>query len=264
MIKSSNYRDFLSEEYENRAKKNSSYTLSAFSRDINLSVSHLSAILLKKCGLSKKAAMNISKKLRFDQYKEEIFLDMVEAEHSRSHVQRSIAKSRLASKLNSRSHELQLEIFKTISDWYHFAILELISVKGFKQNPKWMARRLGISVKEVEAATQRLFKVGILTEENGQWKASQQFIAVSPGVPSEAVRIYHEQMLQKAQAAIHSQPTDKRDLGSATLSFNPQELPEARQHLEEFRNEFARKFRGSDDRTALYALTVQFFQLDNP
>lgn len=258
------YRDILIRQYQYRSEKNPSYTHSAFARDLGLTAAHLSAVFLKKRGISKKTASAIATKLKLNLSECENFIDLCEAEHSRSSLQRQLAKSRLAAKNNLKVHNVQIEIFRSISDWYHFATVELISVKGFKQDPKWISKRLGISLAETRQVIERLFRLGILIEKNGIWEPVEQFIAGPSGVSSEAVRIFHQQMLKKAQLAIHSQPMEKRDLGATALSFNPDELPEARKYLKEFRRNFARKFRLCSNRTALYALTIQFFQLDEP
>ena len=55
-------------------------------------------------------------------------------------------------------------IFNLISTpfsfFLHQAILELTQVKGFQIDSRWIARRPGISVDEVNVALQRLLRLG--------------------------------------------------------------------------------------------------------
>ena len=58
--------------------------------------------------------------------------------------------------------QLAQDTANLISDWHHYAILELVHVRDFKPDSRWLARVLGISVDEVNVALQRLLRLGLL------------------------------------------------------------------------------------------------------
>ncbi len=58
--------------------------------------------------------------------------------------------------------EMDLDVFKVIADWQHFAILNLTQVEGFKSEPRYVAKRLGLSIHTVKRCVQRLQDVGLL------------------------------------------------------------------------------------------------------
>lgn len=58
------------------------------------------------------------------------------------------------------------DIFATIADWYHLAILDLSLMKDFKSSPSWISARLGISVLEAKIAVDRLVRLGFFKVEN--------------------------------------------------------------------------------------------------
>jgi hypothetical protein len=47
-----------------------------------------------------------------------------------------------------------------ISDWYHFAILDLTRLDDFQPEPAWVSRKLGLTVSEVKIAVERLLRLG--------------------------------------------------------------------------------------------------------
>ena len=68
--------------------------------------------------------------------------------------------------------------FKIISDWYHYAILELTELKEFESDINWISQRLGISKIEAHMGIKRLKNIGLMVEdEDGNLKTSDEFTA---------------------------------------------------------------------------------------
>jgi|HubBroStandDraft_6_1064221.scaffolds.fasta_scaffold06722_5 hypothetical protein len=63
---------------------------------------------------------------------------------------------------NVRTFHFDLDTFQFLSIWYHYAILELSHIEGFKTDSRWIATTLGISVEDVNIALQRLLRLGLL------------------------------------------------------------------------------------------------------
>ena len=92
-----NYRQILGEELERRCKRNPSYSLRSFARDLNLSVGSISKVLSGKQGLSASKAKQISKLLDLGDSETELFCTLVESSHARAKVNRDLALKRLSS-----------------------------------------------------------------------------------------------------------------------------------------------------------------------
>lgn len=58
--------------------------------------------------------------------------------------------------------QVSIDTCSVISDWYHYAILELTYVSGFKANPNWIVKKLSITVEESKSAVERLKRLGLL------------------------------------------------------------------------------------------------------
>lgn len=255
------YRTLLKEELEGRLKRNPRYSLRSFARDLNLSSARVSEILRGKSGLSRDRALDIARRLGLNTVETDYFADLVDSAHARSKVKRELARIRIQKHVVPFAQQIQMDAFKIVSDWYHFAILELTEVRGFKSDPLWIAQALGISAMEVKIALERLERLELIASHDGKLVATESFTASPDGVPSESIRKFHHQILEKAAIAIQIQPVEKRDFSSLTLAIDPTKLPEAKQRIKEFRRDFYRYMSGFKDKRSVYCLGVQFFDL---
>jgi hypothetical protein len=94
-------------------------------------------------------------------------------------------------------------------------------------------------------------------------EATGQFFANSKGTPSDAIRAFHRQVLEKASEALTLQNTEVRDSSAIILALPSDSMAEAKKDILNFRNFFDKKYsakRRSKD--AVYCMSIQFFQMD--
>lgn len=256
------YKLALKEELAARCKQNPRYSLRAFARDLKLSPSRLSEILNGKQGLSRPAAEKIAVALGYGPSEKERFCDLVESLHARSKRDRETAKIRLKKhQIPSKVHQLHLDAFKAIADWYHFALLELIHVSGFRSDAKWIGKRLGISEFEVQLALDRLLRLGLLTWKGDKLKLTHDHGAVPDDVPAESIKRFHTQILGKAQEAVQLQSVENREFRAEIIALAKSQLPEAKKMLREFAHRFCKKVDEAEPKDSLYCLALQLFEL---
>jgi uncharacterized protein (TIGR02147 family) len=258
------YQLILKAKLEERCKANPRYSLRAFSRDLGVGPGRLSSILNHRIGLSEKAAKQIGTKLGLTSEETNYFCQLVVASDSRSKEKRNLAQKYLMAHEESKNSYLtiQLEVFKVISDWYHFAIVDLIKTKGFKNDLEWVSNRLGISKYEVEMAINRLKKLDLISERKGFLIDNGQALATPTDIPSEAIKNFHRQVIQKALNALTLQSIDERDFSALTVAINTEDLPKIKKRIRDFRksiNSFSEANKMKNDE--VYCLSVQFFRL---
>ena len=258
------YRSVLLREYEQRCQRNSHYSQRAFARDLKISPSRLSEVLRGRYGLSAASARQVAQLLGYSPSEEEYFVALVESEHARSGRRKRAAQEKLALQRGRLSFsELELETFQVISHWYHYAILELTYCKDFRSNAAWIAKRLGIPLVLTQQALKRLKNLGFLVEKSGRLQCQDDFMDMPSGKPSETIRKFHAQILQKTQEALQSQGMQERHSSAAVMAIQQDKLPAARRMLEDFRRDFCQVVGGESDRSkdAVYCLSVHFFNL---
>lgn len=267
-----NYRDTLRRAFADRCARNASYSLRAFARDLGMMPSRLSEVLNRRRGLSQPVAARIAKRLSLNETETRRFLALVAAEHGRSRVVRAQARDLLAAELDpSRAdHQAQVlsyETFRMISDWYHQVLIELTFLKDFVSDADWIAAKLGISRIDAELAIERLVLLKQLEWRDGSLVAVDQHTVVPGGVPSDAIKGYHRQILAKADDALTFQSLDEREFGTTIVSIRPEKIPEAKEMLRKFRGDFAQFLdEGSSGvdgvKDRVYCIAMQFFRLD--
>ena len=64
---------------------------------------------------------------------------------------------------------------KAFDSWIYNAILELVTLKNFKDDPEWISQQLGIPVMDAYQAFQKLKNLGMIQKtKKNKWMVSQQ------------------------------------------------------------------------------------------
>jgi uncharacterized protein (TIGR02147 family) len=140
-------RHYLKFEFEARKKRRPHYSLRAFARDLELSPSALSEYLSGKLSFSEERVLQVSKKIQLKPIQTEHWIDLIKMESASSQADREVAAVKVKARATQEKGSIALDLFQVISDWYHYALLELIDIDEKYQDPKAAAKALGIDVK---------------------------------------------------------------------------------------------------------------------
>jgi uncharacterized protein (TIGR02147 family) len=249
-----NFQSWLQSELVQRCKRNPSYSLRSMANQIDIDSSSLSQIISGKRKASVKLIRKICQNLKADPRHVEFFVKYAEKR-----------KSRLATVKAEQHYKLMSEdTLSVISIWYHYAIMELISVKQFQNNIFWIAKSLSISVSEAAMAVERLLRLNLIKEENGVLSKTEEFVtSYTPGKTTEAKKELQRQVLKLGLKAIDDVPLEKRNMTSMTMAINVDKLPEAVELITQFRRQLC-AFMSDDKRSVVYQLGVQFYPISKP
>ena len=260
--------DFLNFEFESKRLRNQRFSLRAWSRQLGYqNPSFLSHILKRQRKLNLELAQKISVNLHLSDESKKYFEVLVLLQNSKNVDEKNLYIELIEAISCGKKEKVQsfnLEVFRVISDWYHAAILELIELKSLKHNAESIAQRLGgeVSVDQVEKATERLCRLGLVVRQpSGQLKrAEDNPILFESYIPSEAIRHFHKQMIEKAKAAIDQQDITERELRAVTVAIRKKDYEKAQRIIKEAHTKvlaLARK----GDADELYQLNTQWFRL---
>jgi len=234
----------------------------AFARDVGVPAPQLSAILAGKKGLSKSKAVLVAKALRLSIKEAEQFVAAVTLRHGRSRLEKELALKRFQKielELGKGFRTLQEARFQVVADWYHFAILHLMETEGFRWETEFIAKRLSITVPEVKKAVAALEQTKMIERTKDGYRRIEEF-QQTEDVPSRAIRMHHLQLIQKAAAAVEDQTIEERDFASVVVAVDRTRLPELKERLREFREEFCVQA-NKGDLGDVYALNLHFFKI---
>lgn len=257
-------RKLLNDELHRRMAVNPRYSQRAFAQQLGLSPGELSEILRGKRHLSARSALRISKALGLSpaETRELIALAQVDKARSLPEAER-IHDPASDSTGAAQARELTLDLFHVVSDWYCFAILNLADTSDFRFDPAWIAQRLAITVPEARIALERLERVGLIEKINGRLRVAEDYVMSPSGIPSEAIRNYHRQMLRKATEALELQPVGERDITGIGLAIHPRHFDAIRKEISEFQDRLVEKYstKAPGRKSEVYQLEVALFCL---
>lgn len=256
------YVDILRSELERRHQAHPRYSMRAFARDLDISPAQLSLVLNGKKGISEKAALKIADRLSLSMTEKQVFCDLAIVSDSKSRDKRREAQERLVMNDKNRPDSMiAMDAFRVISDWYHFAIMELTCQMGFVSSVDYIQDQLGISKFEVEQAIERLENLRLLELRDGRWYQTSVDLSTTSDIPSEAIRKFHMQVLEKAMLAIQLQPVNERDVSSLLLGIHRDDLPRYKSAIRDFHREISSIAESRKDCTNVYCFGTQFFKL---
>lgn len=234
----------VKKEFIVRSQKNESYSMRAYARSLQVDHSLLAKILRGDKSISKKMALQIGEKIGL----------------STSRIQEMMSETAEF----HPSQQINEDVFIVMSDWYHFAILELMKTNKFKPSIKSIANSLSISPAETELAIERLMRLGfvqadekgklILAKPNNNWFDHEQ--------TNSARKIMQKQFLKKAIEAVDEVEFAKRANSSLTLAISPKDLPKLKKHIQSFLDEVDEMEEKSINRKEeVYQICVALFPL---
>lgn len=237
--------EVLKREFESKKARNSFYSLRAFSKFLDIDPSNLSKLLHYQITPGYKLREKLAKKLGFDPN------DMMNP--------LTYQKTGDANYINHN-----LELFSIISDWQHYAILELIKLSKYKDSVSKasISRDLCLSQNKVDQAIERLVQMNLISvnEEKGtitnNEESSSSILQVDT---SKAHRNQQKQILEKAIDALDSIPVERRSQSSMTIAIDKEKLPEAIDMIKDFRRKLARFLSESSDLNDVYHLSVSLY-----
>jgi transcriptional regulator with XRE-family HTH domain len=244
--KTQDFRLLLQQEFVRRCRKNESYSLRSYAKSLAIEPSPLSAILRGKRPITEKTKTRLGLALGLG------LEDL---------------KKFSASSSKSEFQQLDLDNYAVISDWYHYAILELIRLKTFCPNSAYVAKKLNISQTEAHIAIERLQRIGLLEiKKNGKWvdtSANGLATNINEDLTSQAARKLQRQIHEKAIEALETLPTSVRSHTSMTMAIHPDDLPEAKEMIKKFRRELCAHFEKNGKPKEIYHLGVALYPVTN-
>ncbi len=259
--------------YLDRKKKNQRYSLSAFARDLDLSVSFLSRLMRGERSLTVNQVIQIGTLLGLSADEvDQAIASLVQNAPENSKISKKFIKAIQkkettdALKTSQSLTYYEVERFKAISAWYHLAILNLTLTKDFNRKPSIIAKRLGISSVEAQDAIHRLLNLGLLEEVNGKLKKTKQALFIKTTSSDRAIREFTEQTMDRARLVLQDssqEAFEKRCMPGTTLPISLKSLPKLKERILKFQLELI-DLSKADSYDEVYQLNLNFFPLSQP
>lgn len=261
LLSCSSYKDFLAVEYLRRSKANPRYSQRAFAKQLGLSAGELSEVLRGKRCLSLKSALRIARSLNLNEAERNHLLSLVNGQKSKEWESEEPGKSGTRAQEALEVRQLSLDMFQAVSEWYCFAILTLSECESFRWDENWIAKRLGISPMQARIAIHRLERLGLIEKKKGRYRVVENYVMSPDGIPSEAVRNYHRQILELAARSLELQALSEREISGITLAIHPKFIAAVKKEMAVFLDGIAERYGVGKKPQQVYQLEMAFFRL---
>ena len=158
--------------------------------------------------------------------------------------------------------EISQDTMELLTDWRHFAVLSLLETKSVKPGEAWIAKRLNLSVPQVQLILERLGRLSYLKKVNDSWTLSVGPTRSTTDVPSAALRRLHADMLSHAISSLDSVSVEDRDVTSMTLAIDSSRIPIAKELIRSFRRTLAEFLEGGE-KDEVFHFNIQLVPVTN-
>lgn len=252
-----------------KTSKNPSFSLRAFARTLGVSHTYLSLVLNEKKKLSMHKVVEFSELLGMDDKQRQNFISAATAEKETQTLMTLGGQTFKVKRKKAKPaiyFELEADRYKVLQEWYHIPILDLTGTKNFRNDARWIAKRLQISTEQARSGLERLLRLGLLEEVDGKLQKTSQNIWIGGKKSNRMVRSYHQQMINRALNTLENggaeESFQKRSVSSITIPIDPAKLPEAKKRLDKFQRSLW-QFLSEGEKLELYQFNVQLFPLTN-
>ena len=259
------HRDYLLREFKNRVQRRPLYSQRALARDMSLSPSTLNDYLRDRLALSAGRISQISKKIGLNDEQRDHWVDLVTYRFSNSPEKKKVCQVKIKSRVQTEKNAMTAEEFKLISEWQHFAFLELLDMNAKKySNLKTSAKALSLNLAEMKATADRLTNLKLIHIQGKGLLSVSDNTYIGNAAPSEAIRFFHSQILNKAQGALETQTITERFNSSTLVGLPLSKIPQIIEHLKSVGTQILEPHLKTDigeEKDQLYCLSLQFFGL---
>ncbi|MEO5666617.1 MAG: TIGR02147 family protein, partial [Bdellovibrionota bacterium] len=194
-----------------------------------------------KRNLSPSAAMNVAKALGLSAEQKNYFLALVDVACAKDETA-SVKAEKL--RLQARSRLVMKQVPATqaaiLAKPQHLLVRELCTLKDFRFDPKWVARKMkGVLNEEAAAESLGLLVAGgyLRQDKSGAWKQSEPALDTGHSFDELSVLRHHVETLRIWQGLLPAIPKERRELGVLNIPIDAAKIPEFKRRIHVFQDE---------------------------
>jgi uncharacterized protein (TIGR02147 family) len=234
------HRKFLADFYALNKAADPSFSLRYFARKAGLkSYTYLKFVIDGKRKLTPTFLGAFETALELTEPERRYFRGLVRlSEETNGERRRIILGDLLQCRPKSATTLLGDERTEIYREWYFLPLMELTETANFREEPRWIAKRLKLTVPEVKKALALLERLKVLVRDSeGKLRKGSVNFDTSDEISKSLAREYHAKSLMKAAEKIHLQTPVEREYGSITFAIDGEKLIRIKEKMQNFRRE---------------------------
>lgn len=256
------YQELLREQYIQKRKKNPQFSLRAFAKQLGLTPGGMSRLMNGKMELSVNRAMEISEKLGLTEEETDTFINLVQLSKAKTNSSKEQILKKIEKLQGVPIHDLSVDHFKLISEWYPMAILRITAEPKMSRTISGIAKALGITNAEVSQTVERLKRLELIEEdEKGNFTRATDHVQINFKKDHEAARAYYGALTKLMLNNIETENRNTRSIGSEVLVFDKTQIEHVRKITDEYLNQLIALSKKSQKKEQLYQAISSVFEI---
>lgn len=225
-------------------------------------------ILTGKRGLPKKYLPVLTKNLKLDDKESQYLETLIDYKKEKDSELKNYYANKLVQLSRGQSLKIkEVQSFEFFKNPLCFAILEMTSLKDFKDDPKWIQEHLKekLPLHEIRKMLHTLIDLELLkVDANGYLIRGEQNFYSKQDIKDLALREYHKSIGKLATKALDEQEVFSREFGAAAFGIKKEDLPQIKKEIRSFIQFLMMRFeKQNQDADEIYQFAGQFFSLTN-
>lgn len=260
------YRLFLKAFLAYRKKESAAFSYRSFSRMAGFrSPNFLKLVIDGERNISLQAIPSFAKAFKLTKTESDFFENLVLFNQAKIAEEKNRYYERISrSKSYHDAKPLEASQYAYFSNWYFVALRELVLLKNFKEDPRWINKKLKTRTHpdEIKRALRILIELKLLYRDGeGRLRQTVEKISTSPEMGALAVLNFHREMLKKAQDSLENSRTSDRDISALTVAVSKKQFERIKERLQEIRREIHAISAEPGEKESVYQINLQMFNL---
>lgn len=241
----------LEAEFLQRSKKNPSYSIRSYARDLSLDSSTLGSIIKGKRKIPKKKIEFLGKKVCRDEFELKQFIKSATIDHvSLREIKNGHPIKRIT---------LSEEQFSEIADIQAYTLLSLIQLDNFIYDKVAIAKKLKTSPASLEKTIKALIKSGLVEERDNTLSRTRLRTTTTDGVASKYISKHHLDSLELAKRKCLELTPNERYFSTLTFPADPESTGQIKKLIMEFEDKVDAYLK-TKKKTEVFKLSIQYYQ----
>lgn len=262
------YRKYLADFYAAKKETNPGFSYRVFSRLAGfVSPSILMLVIQGKRNVTQQALSGFCKALNLNAKERRYFELLVQFNQAKDVEAKKHYYEQLfpvSDKCNGT--ELTHNQYKYMSQWYCPVIREMVGLPGFKEDPRWISKKLKnqITVGEARDALQLLIDLQLVERsERGVLRQTDKNVTTKKDVEHVAAFKFHSNMLEHAKRSlVEDKSGNGREISGITAALSKEQFDKIKKMIRKFENEIMHSLENPEgEADDIYQFNFQLFPL---
>lgn len=258
------YRRFMTDYLELVKSVRPRFSMRAFSKHCGFnSPNYVSLILSQRRNLNTQTLKRVAKACKLDAQQTRYFKALVEWNQSKEEEKDLHFDEIYRMQLSRKQKLLSKSQNVILGKWYYHVLREIVLLPDFKNDPQWVAQRLGhqIAPHEIEKAFEILIQQGLLSENEGTLIQSDPIVSTTDDEVNKLIQQFHIDMIPQSVRAIRTNEILDRDYRAMTMSISKESFRKIKKEIKKLEERIVEIATKDKKPEHVYQLNLQLFHI---